>query len=82
MFFSFLKKISGKKQRPEGAFHYYSMAAERGDVQSAYNVAVCYGTGYGVAEDLDKAFENYMIAAKAGNAKAQFCLSFIHCLGS
>ncbi|WP_336618000.1 hypothetical protein [Bacteroides acidifaciens] len=56
----------------EGAFHYYSMAVERGDVQSAYNVAVCYGTGYGVDEDLDKAFENYMIAAQAGNAKAQF----------
>lgn len=37
------------------------MAVERGDVQSAYNVAVCYGTGYGVDEDLDKVFENDML---------------------
>lgn len=66
------KLLEDEYDDAEGAFHYYSMAVERGDVQSAYNVAVCYGTGYGVAEDLDKAFENYMIAAKAGNAKAQF----------
>lgn len=66
------KLLEDEYDDAEGAFHYYSMAVERGDVQSAYNVAVCYGTGYGVDEDLDKAFENYMIAAEAGNAKAQF----------
>ncbi len=56
----------------ESAFHYYLMAVERGDFQSAYNVATCYGRGYGVDEDLGKAFENYMLAAEAGHAKAQF----------
>lgn len=66
------KLLEDEYDDAEGAFHYYSMAVERGDVQSAYNVAVCYGTGYGIDKDLDKAFENYMIAAKAGNAKAQF----------
>lgn len=54
------------------AFRYYTMAVERGDIQSAYNVAVCYATGHGVAENLDKAFENYLAAAQAGHAKAQF----------
>ncbi|MEY8591154.1 tetratricopeptide repeat protein [Butyricimonas hominis] len=45
---------------------------ERGDIQSSYNIAVCHATGYGVKQDLDKAFENYMIAAEAGHPGAQF----------
>ncbi len=48
------------------------MAVERGDAASAYNVGTCYGRGYGVAEDPDKAFEYYMMAAEAGYANAQF----------
>lgn len=37
----------------EGAFRHYLMAFERGDLQSAYNVGVCYGRGYGVDADPD-----------------------------
>ena len=66
------KYLEDEYEDAEEAFRYYLMAVERGDIQSAYNVAVCYGSGNGVDEDLDKAFEYYMAAAEAGHAKAQF----------
>ena len=46
------------------AFEYYRKAVELGDQKSAYNVGTCYGRGYGVDEDTDKAFEYYLIAAR------------------
>ncbi len=58
----------------EEAFSCYKKAFEKGDVKSAYNVAVCYACGYGVEKDLDEAFSLYVIAAKAGHAKAQFAV--------
>ncbi len=57
-----------------GAFACYRKAFELGDTESAYNVGVCYGRGYGVAQDLDKAFEYYLAAAEAGHPKAQFAV--------
>lgn len=56
----------------EEAFRYYLMALERGDIQAAYNVGICYEYGEGVESDIDKAFEYYMSAAQAGNYKSQF----------
>ena len=37
---------------------------KEGDLQSAYNVGVCYGRGYGVDADPDEAFRYYMVAAE------------------
>lgn len=61
-----------------GAFACYRRAVELGDTESAYNVGVCYGRGYGVAQDLDKAYENYLLAAEAGHPKAQFQIGNFH----
>ena len=57
------------------------MAFERGDLQSAYNVGVCYGRGYGVDADPDEAFRYYMVAAEAGNANAQFQVGNFYFMG-
>lgn len=65
----------------EGAFRHYLMAFERGDLQSAYNVGVCYGRGYGVDADPDEAFRYYMVAAEAGNANAQFQVGNFYFMG-
>lgn len=54
------------------AFEYYRRAVELGYQRSAYNVGECYGRGYGVDEDLDKAFEYYLIAARDNDPQAQF----------
>ena len=48
------------------------MAYDKGDYLSAYNLATCYGRGYGVDENLDEAFRLYKEAAEAGNANARF----------
>lgn len=56
----------------EAAFACYMKALDRGDMPSAYNVAVCYARGEGVAQDLARAFEYYLVAARAGSAHAQF----------
>ena len=56
----------------EEVFGRYRKAYDMGDIQSAYNVAVCYANGYGVDEDIDEAFRYYLIAAKSGHARAQF----------
>lgn len=56
----------------EGAFTYYKSAYEKGDTLSAYNLATCYGRGYGTPEDLDRAFDLYLEAANMGYGNAQF----------
>ena len=53
----------------------YSLAVEGGDIESQYNLALCYAFGQGVKKDLKKAFE---LAQSAGE---QGYLPAIHFLG-
>ncbi len=68
------KYLEDKFDNAEEAFRFYKMAYDKGDYLSAYNLATCYGRGYGVDENLDEAFRLYKEAAEAGNANARFQL--------
>jgi TPR repeat protein len=48
--------------------------AERGDVDAAYNLGVCYEEGRGVPVDYEAAFGWYAEAAAGGDADALFAL--------
>ena len=56
-------------------------AAELGDVQAAYNLAVMYDAGQGVPQDYAKAATWYRKAADQGMAKAQFNLAVLYADG-
>lgn len=60
------------ENREKEALIYYKRAYDLGDRRSAYNLATCYGRGYGTPQNLDKAFEYYNIAAEAGEPGAMF----------
>lgn len=45
----------GLEKNPEQAFHYFSIAAEKGDTKAQRNLADLYSTGDGVEKDLKKA---------------------------
>lgn len=47
----------GVEEDPELAFIWWHEGASRGHLDSIYNVAWCYGEGYGVEPDYDKAME-------------------------
>ncbi|XP_053574604.1 death ligand signal enhancer isoform X2 [Bombina bombina] len=59
---------------PQKAVRYLWMAAENGDVQSRYHLAVCYEKGFGVPEDRWEAQKHYERAAKTGHRQAQLKL--------
>lgn len=46
-------------------------AAEQGDAAAQYNLAMCYDTGRGIPENIEKAAEWYRRAAEQGHAFAQ-----------
>ncbi|XP_068134204.1 death ligand signal enhancer [Hyperolius riggenbachi] len=56
---------------PQKAARYFWMAAENGDVQSRYHLAVCYERGFGVPASTQEALRHYDRAAKSGHEPAQ-----------
>ncbi|XP_073505854.1 death ligand signal enhancer isoform X2 [Phyllobates terribilis] len=56
---------------PEKAAKYFWMAAENGDVQSRYNLGVCYEQGFGVAASGPEALRHFERAAKSGHGASQ-----------
>ena len=48
------------------------MAAEAGDVDSIFNVSICYEYGIGVEKDLKMAFRYLSIAAENGDVEAAY----------
>ncbi|MCM1502032.1 MAG: hypothetical protein NC115_05120 [Bacteroidales bacterium] len=64
--------IELQKDDPETALAYYINAAQRGDLQAAFNAGSSYESGTGVGKDLDMAFNFYEVAAVGGHAKGQW----------
>ncbi|KAG9295548.1 hypothetical protein G9A89_004615 [Geosiphon pyriformis] len=62
-------------------FELYSKAAEAGNTNAQYNLALCYANGEGTTKDLEKAFEFYSKAAEAGNTNAQYNLALCYANG-
>ncbi|KAM9311528.1 death ligand signal enhancer [Gastrophryne carolinensis] len=56
---------------PQKAARYFWIAAENGDVQSRYHLAVCYERGFGVPANMQDALQHYERAAKSGHGPAQ-----------
>lgn len=62
----------GGNQDGPGALTWLTRAAEKGLVDSQYNVAKLYETGeQGIGQDLSQAYKWYLIAARAGDGDAQ-----------
>ena len=68
--------ILGYTRRNQHVLYY--RAAEQGDVDAQYNLAVCYENGTGVERDEQKAVEWYKKAAEQGDARAQFNLALCY----
>jgi len=57
------------------AVEWYGKAAEGGDPNAMYKLAMAYLNGNGVAQDLTEAFGHFRKAAEAGNAEAMYTLA-------
>jgi len=64
------------------AFEWFSKAAQKGLVEAQYEVALCYESGHGVANNQQLATSWYMTAAEAGYAEAQFRVADRYCTGT
>lgn len=70
-----------KYARPKADIAGWTAAAEAGDANAQYNLAVSYYDGYGVWEDKAKSFELYKKSAEGGNADAQYCMGLVYATG-
>jgi TPR repeat protein len=64
----------GVKQNHKKAVEWYTKAAEQGDAQSQYNLAVSYLEGEGVKKDEQKAIMLLRQAAEQGDTDAKALL--------
>lgn len=71
---SFIALRYAENQQWDDAVRYFKMAAEKQDLTSIFNLAVCYENGFGVAQDAGKAIHLYLSAAKKGHVMSQFCI--------
>lgn len=65
----------------QSAREQYQYAAEKGDVTAAYNLALLYERGEGMAVDLEKAEQRYTQAADKGYPQAMVQLAGMYLLG-
>ena len=60
------------------AVKYFRKAAEQGDAEAQYNLALSYYNGQGVTKSYPNAVKWYRKAAEQGDAKAQFNLALCY----
>ncbi|XP_057313789.1 uncharacterized protein LOC130655104 isoform X2 [Hydractinia symbiolongicarpus] len=71
---SFIALRYAENQQWDDAVRYFKIAAEKQDLTSIFNLAVCYENGFGVAQDVGKAINLYLSGAKKGHFMSQFCI--------
>lgn len=64
-----------EKQNYASAFYEWRQLAERGEVDSQYQVALMYENGVGTAANADEALKWYQLAAEQGNVQSQLRLA-------
>ncbi len=64
------------KREKEQAHKWFSLAAEKGDVEVIKNIAFDYECGLGIEEDIQNAIKFYETAAKRGNVEAMVSLGY------
>src|ERR1700752_910776 len=67
----------GTEKNLEKAFYWYQKAAENGDIDAQYNLALLYKNGEGTEENLEKAFYWYQKAAENNVKEAQHNLALL-----
>ena len=65
----------GDKGDYEGAFEYWTKAAELGDINAQYNLACSYSDGVGVEKDMKKSIYHLEEAAIGGHPEARYNLA-------
>lgn len=65
-------------QNYEAAFDAWRPLAERGVADAQYGIGFMYESGWGVEEDLSKAFRWYQLAAQQGHEQSQFNLGVLY----
>jgi len=70
------------KQNYAEAFKWYLLAAQQGDSESQYMIAVQYAEGRGVPKNIHIAFEWFEKSALQGYEVAQYSLGFLYELGN
>jgi len=63
------------------AYRQWKAAAEGGDAEAQFDLAILYAQGLGVTRDLGVAMRWYRSAAEQGNAQAQFAMGQIYSRG-
>ena len=75
-----LRRMGGKCYNEgdnEGAFEYWTKAADLGDIEADNNLGYMYENGQGVEKDEEKAVYHYEMAAIGGHPIARFNLAVI-----
>ena len=65
----------------EVAVNWFRMAAEQGNPDAEFNLAIMYHNGVGVIQDYAEALKRYRQAAMQGDYRAQFNLGYMYDLG-
>lgn len=76
-----LGALFARAKKHERAAHWWSLAAEQGDLEALFNLGQAYRLGLGVAKDEAKAFELFLRAAVGGVAAAQSRIGLAYATG-
>ncbi len=71
-------KSYGCRQDYGKAYHYYKLAADKGDGNALNNLGCLYQYGYGVGRDYEKAKELYQKAVDAGNPRGLMAFGYMY----
>lgn len=74
----YLEGTAGVDKDVQEAFRWGKLAAEQGDKQAQYQVAIFYRDGIGTAEDHIEAYKWFEKAANQGKITAQFMMGWYH----
>jgi hypothetical protein len=66
------------KEGKKKAFAWFNLAADKGQMDAMYYLAMMYETGLGIQEDLDKAFAIYLELANGGYIEAFYKLGRLY----
>jgi len=69
-------------RRPPNALDKYLTAAEQGDAEAQFNLAVCFAKGDGMPQDAVEAVKWFRRAAEQGDANAQLILGVCFFMGT
>jgi TPR repeat protein len=76
-----LAALFAKANKHERAVHWWTLAANQGDLEALFNLGQAYRLGLGVAKDEAKAFECLLKAAQGGVAVAQSRIGLFYATG-